>query len=122
MPKKYRFNELYHRKRGASLPIDTNESVERSVHNVFKCEQLDKLLVNVREKRLYGEIEVYDQRGIKVCEMTVARGIIPKMLLCRAEGFPLTPPYIPLWKQSVLNDKIEMSKYSDAKESMKEQE
>lgn len=122
MSKKYLFRDLYNRKRGDALPIDTNENIERSCKNVLKCEALDNLLVHVREKRLYGDIEVFDQRGIKVCEMTVSRGIVPKMKLARIEGFPLTPPYIPLWKPSVLNDKIEMKKHDERELILKEQE
>lgn len=114
MSKKYQFQSLYNRPRNQALPIDTNESIERQLKTVFKCAELDELLVHVRERRLWGDILVFDQRLLCVCEMTVSKGIIPKMKLSRIEKFPLTPPYIVMWKPTVLNDKVEMKKSDES--------
>ena len=64
-----------------SLPEDVNEPVEKQLAR-FKCESLNKLLKEKREKKKFSEVyHVNSNSGLVECVVTIVRGVVKEYKL-----------------------------------------
>lgn len=74
MSEKYEFHKLKNKANKEALPIDINEQIENLAKKINDAEGLESL-VKYREKRWFGKVVLYDEKGRLVATAYYDHGI-----------------------------------------------
>lgn len=104
MQKKYNYHDLK-KDWKKPLPDDVNAFLG-SFAKALKSEQLEKRILKIQEKKLFGKLRVYDAQGIELLMTDFKWGIAKYAELNDLDGFVPKMPLLILFNRSLKNDNV----------------
>lgn len=105
MSEKYEFHKLKSKTNRDALPEDINEQIENLARKINDAEGLDSL-IRYREKRWFGKVVLYDEKGRLVATAFYDHGICFRWEVIAYKKNDI----LPLSVLSVKNDRLKQEK------------
>lgn len=105
---KYDFEALKRRPKSEPLPADVNSMAEALAgKDRFDCPELARVLESVKQKRLFGKINVANAQGQQICTISMQSGICDRITFADIFGESyLVRPFSVVFIRSVKNEKL----------------
>lgn len=105
MSEKYEFHKLKSKENREALPVDINEQIENMARRINDTEGLESL-VKYREKRWFGKVVLYDEKGRLIATAYFDHGICFRWEVIAYKKNDI----LPLSVLSVKNDRLKAEK------------